>query len=131
MVKGCTFFAGGSWDAGSNPGVATSIFFFLSLFFFYPLAFYCLVSLLALLASRDFCENVFLVIIIITIQSVACQEDRLHRQPCGLPLVYIFHGRKVFLVPQMSKPCFTAPLSKGLKVSVGLTVSSKRTNKNF
>ena len=29
--------------------------------FFYPLAFYCLVSLLTLLASRDFCENVFLV----------------------------------------------------------------------
>ena len=35
-------------------------FFFLSLFF-YPLAFYFLFSLLTLLASRDFCENVFLV----------------------------------------------------------------------
>ena len=37
-------------------------FCFLSSFSsFYPLAFYCLFSLLALLASRDFCENVFLV----------------------------------------------------------------------
>ena len=29
--------------------------------FFYPLAFYCLFSLLTLLASRDFSENIFLV----------------------------------------------------------------------
>ena len=36
-------------------------FFFLSSFF-YPLAFYCLFSLLTPLASRDFCENVFLVL---------------------------------------------------------------------
>ena len=36
-------------------------FFFLSSFF-YPLAFYCLFSLLILLASRDFCENVFLIL---------------------------------------------------------------------
>ena len=35
-------------------------FFYLSSFF-YPLAFYFLFSLLTLLASRDFCENVFLV----------------------------------------------------------------------
>ena len=49
------FFAGGSWGAGSNPG-----FFFLSSFF-YSLAFYCLFSQLTLLASRDFCENLFLV----------------------------------------------------------------------
>jgi len=35
-------------------------FFFLSSFF-YPFAFYCLFSLLTLLASGDFCENVFLV----------------------------------------------------------------------
>ena len=61
LVRGRTFFAGGSWDAGSNPPVATSGFFFLSSFF-YPLAFYFLFSLLTLLASRDFCENVFLVI---------------------------------------------------------------------
>ena len=60
VVRGGTFFAGGSWDAGSNPGVVTSSFFFLSLFF-YTLAFYCLFSLMTLLASRDFCENVFLV----------------------------------------------------------------------
>ena len=46
---------------GSNPGVSTSILFFLSSFF-YPLAFYCLFSLLTPLASRDFCENVFLVL---------------------------------------------------------------------
>ena len=65
LVRGRTFFAGGSWDAGSNPPVATSGFFFLSSFF-YPLAFYFLFSLLTLLASRDFCEfqNVFLVIYI-------------------------------------------------------------------
>ena len=54
------FFAGGSWNAGSNPAVASSSFFFLSSSF-YLLAFYCLFSLLTLLASRDFCENVFLV----------------------------------------------------------------------
>ena len=46
---------------GSSPGVSTSIFYFLSSFF-YPLAFYCLFSLLTPLASRDFCENVFLVL---------------------------------------------------------------------
>ena len=46
---------------GSNPGVSTSIFFFLSSSS-YPLAFYCLFSLLTPLASRDFCENVFLVL---------------------------------------------------------------------
>ena len=46
---------------GSNPGVSTSISFFLSSFF-YPLAFYCLFSLLNPLASGDFCENVFLVV---------------------------------------------------------------------
>ena len=50
------FLTGGSWSAGSNPRVATSILFFLSSYF-YPLAF----SLLTMLASRDFCENVFLV----------------------------------------------------------------------
>ena len=45
------------------PGVATSffLFFFLSSIL-YPLAFYCLFSLLTSLASRDFCENVFLVL---------------------------------------------------------------------
>ena len=36
-------------------------FFFFHRFFFYPFAFYCLFSLLTPLASRDFCENVFLV----------------------------------------------------------------------
>ena len=56
VVRGCTFFAGGCWAAGSN---SSSFHFFSS--FFYPLAFYCLFSLLTLLASRDFCENVFLV----------------------------------------------------------------------
>ena len=60
VVRGRTVFAGGSWDARSNPRVATSVFFFLSSFF-YPLAFYFLFSQLTLLASRDFCENVFLV----------------------------------------------------------------------
>ena len=37
-------------------------YYFLSSFF-YPSAFYCLFSLLTLLASRDFCENVFLVML--------------------------------------------------------------------
>ena len=59
-LRGRTVFAGGSWDARSNPRVATSDFFFLSSFF-YRLVFYFLFSLLTLLASRDFCENVFLV----------------------------------------------------------------------
>ena len=54
VVRGRTFYARGCWSAGSNSS---------SLFspFFYSLAFYCLFSLLTLLASRDFCENVFLV----------------------------------------------------------------------
>ena len=60
VVKDRTFFARGGWNAASNPGVASSIFFSLSASF-YLLAFYCLFSLLTLLASRDFCENVFLV----------------------------------------------------------------------
>ena len=60
-------FAGGSRGAGSNPDVATSIFFSFLSSYFYLLAFYFLFSLLTLLASRDFCENVFLVIIIIII----------------------------------------------------------------
>ena len=62
VVKGRTFLAGGSWNAGSNPGVASSSFFFLSSSF-YLLAFYCLFSLMTQLDSRDFCENVFLVIL--------------------------------------------------------------------
>ena len=61
VVSGRTFFVVGSWDAGSKPTVATTRIFVLSSFF-YPLAFYCLFSLLTPLASRDFCENVFLVI---------------------------------------------------------------------
>ena len=54
---------------------------------------------------------------------------------CGLPVDYILNGRKKKHVSvgatdeQMSKPCFTEPLSKG--VSVGFTVISKRTNKKF
>ena len=61
VIKAYTLFAAGNWNAGSNPGVTSSNFFFLSSFF-YLLAFYCLFSLLTLLASRDFCENVFLVL---------------------------------------------------------------------
>ena len=38
VLKDRTFFAEGSWDAGSNPGVATSNFFFL-LSFFLPFGF--------------------------------------------------------------------------------------------
>ena len=60
VVKDRTFFARGGWNAASNPGVASSSFFSLSSSF-YLLAFYCLFSLLTLLASRDFCKNVFLV----------------------------------------------------------------------
>ena len=45
-------------EVGSRRGYFQ--FFFLSSFF-YLLAFYCLFLLLSLLASRDFCENVFLV----------------------------------------------------------------------
>ena len=59
-----TFLAGGSWGAGSNSGVATcSFFYFFLSSYFYPSAFYCLFSLLTLLASRDFCENIFLVML--------------------------------------------------------------------
>ena len=47
---------------GSNPGVATSRFFFSFHRFFTLCLFLCLFSQLTLLASRDFWENVFLVI---------------------------------------------------------------------
>ena len=58
------FLAGGSWGAGSNSGVATcSFFYFFLSSYFYASAFYCLFSLLTLLASRDFCENIFLVML--------------------------------------------------------------------
>ena len=63
VVRSRIFLAGGSWGAGSNPGVATSSFFFSLSSYFYPSAFYSLFSLLTLLASRDFCENVFLVML--------------------------------------------------------------------
>ena len=33
VVRSCTFFAGGSWDARSNPPVTITVFFFLSSFF--------------------------------------------------------------------------------------------------
>ena len=36
VVKGLTVFAGGNWDAGSYPGVATSSFLFFLLSFFLP-----------------------------------------------------------------------------------------------
>ena len=63
LVRGRTFSLEevGVLQLGSNPGVSSSICFFLSSFF-YPLAFHCLFSLLTPLASRDFCENVFLVL---------------------------------------------------------------------
>ena len=57
------FFAGGSWGAtGFQPPACLLLFFFFLSSFFYPFAFYCLFSLLTPLASRDFCENVFLVL---------------------------------------------------------------------
>ena len=55
-----SFFAGGSWVQVQIPSWLLP--FFLLSSYFYPLAFYCLFSLLTLLASRDFCENVFLVL---------------------------------------------------------------------
>ena len=54
------FFAGGSWGADSNHTVATSSFFF-SLIVFLPFGFLLFILTADLLASRDFCENVFLV----------------------------------------------------------------------
>ena len=39
MVRSRTFFAGGSWGAGSNPGVAASSFFFSFIVFFLPCGF--------------------------------------------------------------------------------------------
>ena len=53
VVRGCNFFR---WEVLSGY----FRFFFLSSFF-YHLAFCYLFSLLILLASRDFCENIFLV----------------------------------------------------------------------
>ena len=49
---------------GSNSDATTPFFFFFLSSFFYPLVFYCF-SLLNPLASRDFCENIFLVVNII------------------------------------------------------------------
>ena len=67
VVRGCTFsLEEVGVQLGSNPDATIPFFFsfFLSSFL-YPLAFYCLFSLLNPLASRDFCENVFLVVNII------------------------------------------------------------------
>ena len=62
VVRGRTFSLEEVWvQLGTNPGVSTSTFFFFHRFS-YPLAFYCLFQLLTPLASRDFCENVFLVL---------------------------------------------------------------------
>ena len=82
MVWGLAFWAGGRWGAGSNPSGATSsdscccclflfsffyyYYYFLSSYY-YPLACFCLFSLL--LASRDFCDNVFLYILLMLIVS--------------------------------------------------------------
>ena len=82
MVRNSSFLAGGSWDARSNPREASSLFFFHRVF--YPLAFYFLFSLLTLLASRDFCENVFLVIIIIIIIIIIRYENKNFRKCMGL-----------------------------------------------
>ena len=49
------------WRKLGCNGVSTSISFF-SFIVFYPLASYYLFSLMTPLASRDFCENVFLVV---------------------------------------------------------------------
>ena len=58
----------GSWGAGSNPGGATSIFFFsFWSFFFHRLFTLLLVSVYSqcwrFFASRDFCDNVLLVLV--------------------------------------------------------------------
>ena len=60
VVRSCTFF---SWRKSgcrfrSRRGYLQFPFFSLSSYF-YPSAFYCLFSLLTVLALRDFCENVF------------------------------------------------------------------------
>ena len=73
---------------------------------FYLLAFYCLFSLLTLLASRDFCENVFLVLTNNCIQrfSLVCiAKWSLSRFAC---LIWgregekntSFHSRSLFIV---------------------------------
>ena len=64
VVRRHTFFSWRKLGCGLNPrrGYFQFLFFFLSSYF-YPSAFYCLFSLLTLLASRDFCENVFLVML--------------------------------------------------------------------
>ena len=60
MVRGRTFFCWRKLRCRFKSRRGYFNFFFLSSYF-YPLAFYCLFFLLTLLASRDFCENVFLV----------------------------------------------------------------------
>ena len=63
MVKGRTFSLEEVGIQVHIPAWQLPVFFLSS--FFYPLAFYCLFSLPTLLASRDFCENVFLVRLIL------------------------------------------------------------------
>ena len=60
VVRSLTFCAGVSWGAGSNPDVATCSFFFFHRIFTLGLVFvfsHCR----PFLASREFCDNVFLV----------------------------------------------------------------------
>ena len=68
LVRSRTFFAEGRLGCGFKSPHGNFRFFFLSSFF-YPLAFYLLFSLLTLLASRDFCENVFLVVFFVLLAS--------------------------------------------------------------
>ena len=64
--------------ADSNPGVATSSFFFFSLIVFLPFGLLLFILTADLLASRDFCENVFLVSVIKKWQyGNLCHEPRI------------------------------------------------------
>ena len=86
VVWGLVFCAGGSWGAGSYPGGAISYVFFLFPSFFYHLACFCLFSLL--LASRDFCDNVFLNILVTILLVTPIQLSRFKSKVTKGPWVH-------------------------------------------
>ena len=63
VVRSRIFLGGESWGVGSNPGVATSSFFFYFFHRIFTLRLFTVYSHCWLLASRDFCENIYLVLL--------------------------------------------------------------------
>ena len=75
------------------PSPACLLQFFFSFIVFYPLAFYCLFSLLTPLASRDFCETVFLVLC-----TKIASFHHIDAFPFFLWIRFFFFGQKFLLL---------------------------------